>query len=138
MIADFRAGRPLDISGLAPWIANILHVIFHPYHVRFVRSDDAIYPPDVARQIKHGTRVMVTCGTADTNVPCWTTPPLLAALKHTSGPGLKVLAGLDHLFHPAGTPVGEQILAPAARQALHEFARPGHRIEAAARLWPAN
>ena len=73
-----------------------------------------------------GTRVMVTCGTEDPNVPCSTTPALLAALRaaHTSGPGLVVLPGLDHELHPAGDSVNDQILAPSAIDALTTFAAP--------------
>ncbi|MCX4751011.1 alpha/beta hydrolase [Kitasatospora sp. NBC_01287] len=125
-VADFRAGRPAGTSTLLPPIAELLNALFGPNNARFVRSDDAVYPPDLARQVRPGTRVTVTCGTADTNVPCPTVPPLLGALAraHTSGPGLRTLDGVDHFLHPAGTPVNEHALAPAAVTALHEFARP--------------
>ncbi len=49
------------------------------------------------------------------------------AAARTSGPGLKVLADLDHFLHPAGTSPDERFLAPAALRALHEFTRPWHR-----------
>ncbi|MFI0789904.1 hypothetical protein ACH4Q6_30405 [Streptomyces lydicus] len=88
-IADFRAERQVDTSGLLPFIASLLNGLFDPHNATFVRSDDAIYPPDIARRVAHGTRALVTCGTADTNVPCRTTPPLLTALAaaRTTGPG---------------------------------------------------
>jgi hypothetical protein len=43
---------------------------------------------------------------------------------HTRGPGLVVLPGLDHTLHPAGDSINDQILAPAAINALIAFARP--------------
>ncbi|MEU9125153.1 alpha/beta hydrolase [Streptomyces sp. NPDC048506] len=133
-IADFRAKRPVDTSGLLPSLATLLKGMFGPVNARFVRSDDAIYPPSVARGIAHGTRTLVTCGTADTNVPCRTTPPLLSALAaaRTTGPGLRVLPGLDHLLHPAGTPADDRVIAPAAQRALHEFVRPWRQVTTAA------
>ncbi|WP_328958698.1 alpha/beta hydrolase [Kitasatospora purpeofusca] len=128
-IADFRAGRPVDTSGIVPTIATLLNSLFGPLNTRYIRTDDAVYPPDAARKLHPGTRVTVTCGTADTNVPCWTTPPLVSALAdaHTSGPGLKILPDLDHFLHPAGTPANDKTLAPAALQALHDFTRPWRR-----------
>ena len=127
VIAEFRAGQPIDYTGLLPSLQQLFaESIFSPANSNYVRSDDAIFPPDAARRLAPGTRVMVTCGTADTNVPCATTPALLAALRsaHTSGPGLVVLSGLDHELHPAGDSVNDQILAPAAVDALATFARP--------------
>jgi alpha-beta hydrolase superfamily lysophospholipase len=127
IIAEFRAGQPVDYTGLLPSIAQFFsESIFNADNANYVRTDDAIYPPDVARNLAPHTRVMVTCGTADTNVPCATTPSLLAALRaaRTTGPGLVVLPGLDHELHPAGDSINDQILAPAAIDALSAFARP--------------
>lgn len=121
------AGQPVSTAGLLPSIAALFtESIFSPDNARYVRSDDDIYPPAVAARLPRGTRVLVTCGTADTNVPCWTTAPELAALARsgTTGPGLQVLPGIDHLLHPAGTPTNDQILAPAAVVALQDFDRP--------------
>ncbi|MFD8706532.1 alpha/beta hydrolase family protein [Kitasatospora sp. NPDC059648] len=128
-VAAFRAGRPADTSTLLPPLAELLDALFGSNDARFVRSDDAVYPPDVAREVRPGTRVTVTCGTADAKVPCATVPPLLDALAraHTGGPGLRTLDGVDHFLHPAGAPVNEHALAPAAVAALHEFARPWKR-----------
>ncbi|MFJ9850424.1 alpha/beta hydrolase [Streptomyces sp. NPDC101150] len=125
-IADFRAGRPVETSRLLPFIASFLTAALGPHNAAFVRSDDVLYPPDIARGVVPGTRVLVTCGTADTNVPCRTLTPLLAALAaaHTTGPGLRILPGLDHFLHPAGTPVNYQVIAPAAQRALSDFVRP--------------
>jgi hypothetical protein len=127
IIGEFRAGQPIDYTGLLPSIAQFFsESIFNAANANYVRSDDAIYPPDVARYLAPHTRVMVTCGTADTNVPCATTPPLLSALSaaHSTGPGLVVLPGLDHELHPAGDSGNDQILAPAAIDALTAFAEP--------------
>jgi hypothetical protein len=126
IIAEFRAGQPIDYTGLLPSIAQVFaESIFSPVNANYVHSDDAVYPPDVARHLAPGTRVLVTCGTADTNVPCSTTPALLTALRaaHATGPGLVVLPGLDHELHPAGDSINDQILAPAAIDALRAFAR---------------
>ncbi|MEV7394622.1 MULTISPECIES: hypothetical protein [unclassified Streptomyces] len=46
------------------------------------------------------------------------------AAARTTGPGLQVLAGLDHLLHPVGTPVNDPAISPAAQQSLHDFVRP--------------
>jgi uncharacterized protein len=79
-----------------------------------------------AARLAAGTRVLVTCGTADTNVPCGTLPPLLAGLRHarTAGPGRVTLFGVDHPLHPAGTATNDQILAPSAVSALRAFLGP--------------
>ena len=122
LISSLRAGRPLDYTGMTPTLASVLQSLFNPLNIRFLRTDDAIYPPDAARQIRRGTRVLVTCGTADVQVPCWTTPPLLGALRHTAGPGLVVLPGADHELHPPGTPTNAKILVPSVLHALRAFA----------------
>ena len=118
-IADYRAGQPVSTAGMLPPIAQLFQQLLAQGD--FLRTDDNIYPPDVARRVPAGTRVLVTCGTADTNVPCETTPPLLQAL---SGEHLSVLDGLDHFFHPAGSPVNNQPLAPALLSALHRWSHP--------------
>jgi uncharacterized protein len=127
VIAEFRAGQPVSTAGLLPPVADLFNqALFSPVNARYTRSDDAIYPPAEAARLPAGTRVLVTCGTADQNVPCGTLPPLLAALAraHTAGPGLQVLPGLDHLLHPAGAPANDAVLAPSAIAALREFLAP--------------
>ncbi|MEV5593615.1 alpha/beta fold hydrolase [Streptomyces sp. NPDC052496] len=125
-VADFRARRPVDTSVLLPSVAALLKGMFGPVNSDFVRSDDALFPPSVARGVAPGTRTLVTCGTEDTNVPCRTMPALLSGLAaaRTTGPGLRILPGLDHLLHPAGTPADDPVIALAAQQALHDFVRP--------------
>ena len=91
-----------------------------------MRSDDAVYPPDVAARLPHGTRVLVTEGTDDLNVPPSTITPLLHALAAagTTGPGLRLLSGVNHLLHLPGTANDDQVLAPSVVAALQAWARP--------------
>jgi uncharacterized protein len=125
VISEFRAGQPTDTSGLLPQIAALFtQALFSPANARYVRSDDAIFPPAVAARLPSGTRVLVTCGTADSQVTCSTIPALLAALARaqTAAPGLRVLQGLDHFLHPVGAPVNDPVIAPAAVAVIREFA----------------
>jgi alpha-beta hydrolase superfamily lysophospholipase len=123
-ISAFRAGWPVSTTGMLSSIASLFTgALFSPANATFTRSDDATVPATVATRLAAGTRVLVTCGTADTNVPCGTLPPLLAGLRQarTTGPGLVTLTGVDHLLHPAGTPTNDAILAPSAVTALRSF-----------------
>jgi hypothetical protein len=124
-IAEFRAGRPVTISGLSPDVVQLLAPeLLTPANARYVRSDDAVYPPSVAARLARGTRVLVTDGTRDTNVPLSTIEPLVSALAGTSGPGLQVLNGVNHLLHLPGVPDNDQLLAPSAVTALRAWAQP--------------
>ncbi|QYN16730.1 S9 family peptidase [Amycolatopsis sp. DSM 110486] len=114
VITDFRAGRELDYTGMSTQLATFLQqAIFSPVNTRFVRSDDAVYPPSVARP---GPHVLLTCGTQDTQVPCWTTSPLAAALRTLPRP-----LPVDHFQHAPGTPVNDQVLDPSVVTALRTF-----------------
>ncbi|WP_326569321.1 alpha/beta fold hydrolase [Amycolatopsis rhabdoformis] len=114
VITDFRAGRALDYTGMSPQLATFLQQsIFNHANLNFVRSDDAVYPPAVARP---GLRTLLTCGTADTQVPCATTPALAKAL-HIRPTALPV----DHFQHAPGTPVNDQVLDPSVVAALKNF-----------------
>jgi uncharacterized protein len=127
VIAQFRAGQPVTTTGLLPSVASLFtQDLFSPANARYTRSDDAVYPPSLAARVPAGTRVLVTCGTADQNVPCATLAPELAGLHraHAAGPGPRVLPGLDHLLHPPGTPAGDAVLAPSAIAAVRTFAAP--------------
>ena len=123
VIAQFRARQPVDTTGMLPGVAALIQGVFSHANARYVRSDDAIYPPATAARLPAHTWVLVTCGTADANVPCSTLPPLLAGLTraHATGPLLRLLPGLDHYLHPAGTPVNTAILAPTATATLRDF-----------------
>jgi acetyl esterase/lipase len=126
-IGDFRAGRPVDTSGLLPDIVRLLTPeLLTTANERYVREDDAVRPTVAAAGIAPGTRVLVTAGTRDTNVPVSTIQPLAEALVNAgaTGPGLRVLDGVDHFLHITGEETSEPVLAPAAVTALTEWARP--------------
>ena len=117
----------MTTKGLAPGVVQLITPeLLSSANARYVRSDDAVYPPSVATRLTRGIRVLVTDGTADTNVPVATIKPLVSALTAAgaSGPGLRVLAGLDHFLHPPGVSASTQELAPSAVAALQAWAAP--------------
>ena len=120
-VTALREHRPVDTTGLPPAVAQLFEAFQGPSN-RFVDSDDAVYPPDTAAALRPGTRVLLTCGTNDAQVPCVTTDALTAALRraHAGGPGRVPLPGVDHLLHDADHP---DTPAPAALAALHRFAQ---------------
>jgi hypothetical protein len=125
VIAEFRAGQPIDTTGLLPVVADFFtQAVFSADNARYTRSDDRVYPPARAAELPRDTKVLVTDGTADSNVPPSTTPALVAALRraHVGGPGLVTLPDTDHLLHLAGTPQNDQVLDAAATTALRAFA----------------
>lgn len=105
-IADFRARRPVDTSAMPPGLAEAFTMLTG-VNERFVRSDDRVDPAAVARRLRPGLRVLLTCGTEDWNVPCAGTDALTASLRRarTTGPGRVVLPGVDHLLRPVGSAV---------------------------------
>jgi hypothetical protein len=112
---------------MLPAVVNLLTpILLSAANAVYVRSDDAIYPPGVAARLPHGTRVLVTEGTDDLNVPPSTITPLVRALAAagTTGPGLRLLSGVNHLLHPPGAPDTDQVLAPAAVAALQAWGEP--------------
>jgi len=121
-VTALREHRPVDTTDLPPAVAQ-LFAAFQGTSSRFVDSDDAVDPPEAAAALRPGTRVLLTCGTNDVQVPCATTDALTAALRraHAGGPSRVTLSDVDHLLHDAGHPA---TLAPAALAALHRFARP--------------
>jgi uncharacterized protein len=126
-ISEFRAGRPVDTSGLAPGVVQLITPeLLSPVNTRYVRSDDTVYPPSIASRLASGTRVLITDGTADTNVPLSTIKPLASALTAAgaTGPGLRVLDGVNHLLHLPGVSENTQVLAPSAVAALQDWAQP--------------
>ncbi|MFD2470494.1 alpha/beta hydrolase [Amycolatopsis silviterrae] len=119
-VTALREHRPVDTTGLPPALAQLFQG-FQGQNGRFVDSDDAVYPPAIAAALRPGTRVLLTCGTNDVQVPCATTDALTTALRraHVGGPGRVPLSGVDHLLHDAehaDTP------APVVLDALHRFA----------------
>ena len=97
-----------------------------PGNTKVARTDDAVSPADAAAKVAAGTRVLVTDGTADTNIPVSTISPLATALTGagTAGPGLKVLTGVNHLLHMPGTQDNDPVLAPSVVAAIKAWAQP--------------
>ncbi|MFG2955048.1 alpha/beta hydrolase family protein [Streptomyces sp. NPDC048291] len=120
-ITSLREHRPVDTTDLPLAIARLFEA-FQGSSARFVSSDDAVYPPDTAAALRPGTKVLLTCGTNDAQVPCATTNALTTALRHghAGGPGRVTLPGVDHLLHDTAHP---NTLAPPVLDALHRFAR---------------
>jgi uncharacterized protein len=118
-VADLRAHRPVDTAGLPPSIAALFQAL-GGVNRRFVETDDAVDPAEVARRLAPGTSALLTCGTADPQVPCDMTTALTAALRaaHTTGPGRVVLAGVDHSLSEPAQP---GTLAPSVIAALERF-----------------
>jgi len=126
-IGEFRAGRPVDTSELLPGIVRRLTPgLLIAENARYVRQMDAVHPLAAAAEVAPGTRVLVTGGTRDRNVPVSAIKLLALVLggAGATGPGLRVLAGIDHFLHAAGTSCNEPVLAPAPAAALTEWARP--------------
>ncbi len=126
-IGEFRAGRAADISGLLPGIVRRLTPgLLVAENTRYVRQGDAVHPLAAAAKITPGTRVLVTAGTSDGNIPVSAITLLALVLGGVgaTGPGLRVLPGVDHFLHEAGAPISEPVLAPAAMTALTDWARP--------------
>jgi len=91
-----------------------------PGNAKVSRTDDDVSPVDAAAKVAAGTRILVTDGTEDTNVPPSTISPLVRALAGagTTGPELKVLTGVDHDLHMPGTAVNDAVLALSVVAAL--------------------
>jgi pimeloyl-ACP methyl ester carboxylesterase len=126
-ISQFRVGQPVDTTGLLPSVVSTLTpLILTPANARYVRTDDAVDVPNVAAKLPAGTRVLVTDGTKDFNVPSYTIPPLVNGLAAagTTGPGLQTLAGLDHYLEPAGTQPNGATLDTGFLTALRTWAQP--------------
>lgn len=126
-IAQFRAGQQVDTAGLLPQIVQQLTPeLLTPANAKVSRTDDEVSPVDAAAKVPAGTRVLVTDGTADTNIPVSTISPLANALSgaETTGPGLKVLAGINHDLHTQGTPDNDAVLAPSVVAAIKAWAQP--------------
>jgi len=126
-IAQFRAGQQVETDGLLPQIAQQLTPeLLTPRNAKVARTTDAVSPVEAAAKVAAGTRVLVTDGTADTNIPVSTISPLASALQGagTTGPGLKVLTGVNHLLHTSGTGNNDAVLAGSVVAALETWAQP--------------
>ena len=125
-IAQFRAGQQVETDGLLPQIVQQLTPeLLTPGNAKVARTDDAVSPVDAAAKVAAGTRVLVTDGTADTNIPVSTISPLASALQGagTTGPGLKVLTGVNHDLHLPGTASNDAVLAASVVVALKAWAQ---------------
>ncbi|MGQ4480444.1 alpha/beta hydrolase family protein [Streptomyces sp. SAS_276] len=120
-VTSLREHRPVDTTDLLPVLARLFEAFQGP-NARFVESDDAVYPPDTAAALRPGTKVLLTCGTNDAQVPCATTNALTNAVRHAhaGGPGRVTLPAVDHLMHDADH---QNTLAPPVRDALHRLTR---------------
>ena len=126
-IAQFRAGQQVETDGLLPQIVQQLTPeLLTPGNAKAARTNDAVSPVDAAAKVAAGTRVLVTDGTADTNIPVSTISPLASALTGagTTGPELKVLTGVNHLLHTSGTGNNDAVLAGSVVAALEAWAQP--------------
>ena len=104
-IGEFRAGRPVDTSGLLPDVVRRLRPgLLVAENARYVRQGDAVHPVAAAAKVAPGTRVLVTAGTRDASIPVSAIKLLAVVLAGvgTTGPGLQVLAGVDHFLHRLG------------------------------------
>lgn len=125
-ISEFRAGKQVSQAGLSPFVAQSLaSELFTPENAAYIRTDDAIYPPTLAAKVPRGTRILVTDGTADTNVPPSTIGPLVQALHAagTTGPGLVEIPGMDHDLFPSPASTGSA-LDPGVVSAIQVWAQP--------------
>jgi uncharacterized protein len=125
-IADFRAGRKVSTAGMAPSVIPMIGPeILSPDNLRYIRQDDAIVPADWAARLPSSTRVLMTDGTRDSNIPPTTIGPLVDALRRAgvAGPGFKLLQGTDHYMHLASQPDTQAVLAPAAVSAIRAWAQ---------------
>jgi len=126
-IAQFRAGQQVDTSGLLPQIVQQLAPeLLTPGNAKAARTNDEVSPVEAAAKVADGTRVLITDGTADTNIPVSTINPLATALigAGTAGSGLKVLTGINHDLHTPGTPDNDAVLAPSVVAAIKAWAQP--------------
>jgi hypothetical protein len=126
-IGQFRAGQSVNTAGMATPVAQMIS----PFLVMntqpaYLRTWDLIRPVALAAKINRGTRVLVTDGTRDINVPPTTIQPLVRALTSAdvTGPGLRTVQGTDHDMHLASQPDNNAVLAPDITTAIQQWATP--------------
>lgn len=93
-VADLRGGRPVDTTTMPAPLAALFQSLAGPNR-RFVTTDDAVFPPDVARGLPP-MPVLLTCGELDPQVPCHTTDQLASVVGHRV-----VLPGVGHAMTTA-------------------------------------
>ncbi|MBP2320394.1 pimeloyl-ACP methyl ester carboxylesterase [Kibdelosporangium banguiense] len=104
-VADLRGGRPVDTSAMPTPFATFFQSLAGPNR-RFVTSDDAVNPPDVARRLPP-MPVLLTCGTLDTQVPCHTADQLTSVVgqRHRV-----VLPGVGHTMKTADGTLSPELI----------------------------
>lgn len=124
-IVDFRTRGSATTAGMSQPVAAIFESVVNPTDAAYEREDDRVVPANYAAKVARGTKVLVTDGTRDPNVPPSTIDPFMRALRqaHVGGPGLKLLQGTDHDMHLASQPDTQAVLAPAATAAIKDWAR---------------
>lgn len=126
-LSAFRKRQLVSTQGMAARIAQVVESqVVAPTIVAFERSDDELVPAQLAEHVQRGTRVLVTEGTRDTNVPPSTVGPLVQALQAAgaNGPGLELIQNTDHLMHLRSQPDTEAVLAASVVAALQQWAHP--------------
>ncbi|RDI19877.1 alpha/beta hydrolase family protein [Lentzea flaviverrucosa] len=93
-VADLRGGRAVDTTAMPAPLAALFGSLAGPNR-RFVTTDDAVFPPDVARRLPR-MPVLLTCGELDPQVPCHTTDQLASVVGHRV-----VLPGVGHAMTTA-------------------------------------
>jgi pimeloyl-ACP methyl ester carboxylesterase len=93
-VTDLRGGRSVDTTAMPAPIAALFQSLAGANR-RFVTTDDAVFPPHVARRLPP-MPVLLTCGTLDPQVPCHTTDQLTSVVGHRV-----VLPGVGHAMTTA-------------------------------------
>ncbi|MFJ5993208.1 alpha/beta hydrolase family protein [Lentzea sp. NPDC092896] len=79
-VPDLRGGRAVDTTTMPAPLAALFQLLVGPNR-RFVTTDDAVFPPDVARRLPP-MPVLLTCGELDPQVPCHMTDQLASVVGH--------------------------------------------------------
>lgn len=124
-IVSFRTTGTATTSGMAPRVARASTSVINPNNAAYARSDDELVPATYAAKLPSSTKVLMTDGTRDSKIPPSSTGPLVSALRraHVSGPGYRLIKGIDHDLHLADRPDLAQVLAPAVVDAIDSWAK---------------
>ena len=114
-ISEFRAGQPVDTSGLAPGVVQLITPeLLSPVNTRYVRSDDAVYPPSVASPA--GQRHPGPGHRRHRGHQC--------SAQHDQAAGRRPGRGRGHRARPARARRRQPFAAPARRLGKHPDAGP--------------
>ncbi|MGI8881507.1 MAG: alpha/beta hydrolase [Jatrophihabitans sp.] len=126
-IEHFRTGQSVDLTGLVAALRpSVAQMLVTSPDLNFTRTEDRLDPVIFARAVQSGTRVLVTDGTRDSQIPPSTIGPLIDALHAagTTGPGLQLIQDIDHDMHLPSQPATQAVLAPAVVTAIQQWAEP--------------